>query len=41
MKFEETLKNTFKKNEICGSMIYFLLKNDEVVYVGQSKKRND
>lgn len=38
MKFEESTKNNFKKEEICGSMIYFLTKNEEVVYVGQSKE---
>ena len=37
MKFEEKTKNNFLKKEICGSMIYFLIKNNEVVYVGQSK----
>ena len=38
MRFEEKTKNKFKKEEVCGSMIYFLLKNNNVVYVGQSKE---
>lgn len=38
MKFKEKTNNVFKKEEICGSMIYFLTKDNEVVYVGQSKQ---
>ena len=37
MKFEEKTNNKFKKEEIFGCIIYFLIKDNEVVYVGQSK----
>lgn len=38
MKFEEINCNKFTENELFGNIIYFLTKNEEVVYVGQSKK---
>lgn len=36
MKFEEDTKINILKDDLFGKMIYFLIKNDEVVYVGQS-----
>lgn len=36
MKFEEDTKINILKKNLFGNMIYFLIKNDEVVYIGQS-----
>ena len=38
MKFEEKTKINVLKSELFENMIYFLIKGEEVVYVGQSKK---